>query len=294
MRNDGSSRGPTFIDVLITAILLVLAGVVVVPRLSVTTREQNNRVQCSSNLRQVLLAMLLYANQEPRGSAFPRTTYRKDTVDRPVFYTHPRSPVAIGPGGPDANDVTAALFILLRTQDISTNQFVCPSARAIAFVPPKGKSILDYSNFESAKTLSYSFENPYPSQSAILAGFMWNDAMSADAPVIADMNPGSKELLSTRRDAPPAEQRKLNSPSHGFDGQNVGFADGHVAWKTTAWCGRPMSDRTPDNIYTYRRAKNGVIPTQATGIFGPPAGADDSVLLPAWDRKIAFPVIDTK
>jgi prepilin-type processing-associated H-X9-DG protein len=76
--------------------------------------------------------------------------------------------------------------------------------------------------------------------------------------------------------------KDANTLNHNGDGQNVLYADGHVEFQNTPFCGmlRNAGDSSPrfrDNIYTYgagSRASPGV------GVRGAPADALDSVLLP--------------
>src|SRR5205085_698423 len=75
-------------------------------------------------LRQIGQAIQLYAN-ENRG-AYPGTI--ADREDKEVRrYTNPMSADPFAADGPGANDVTAALFLLLRTQSIKPDAFVCPA-----------------------------------------------------------------------------------------------------------------------------------------------------------------------
>lgn len=300
MRKHSAGHGVTLIDLLVAAVILTFIGVVLVPHIAARTREEQNRIKCASHLQQIGLAMKLYANEEPRTQAFPRTRYDIKTADKPVFYTHPettdssKSPFVAG--GPDVNDVTASIWLLLRTQDITTDVFVCPSAGTKPFEIPAGQHEYELCNFASAESLSYSMQNPFPTKSAIGRGFVWNDSMSARAPLMADMNPGAPSLIKAKSTGTAAELRKLNSPNHGFDGQNVLYADGHVEWAQSVFVGvasRVDQSQTADNIYTFRTPDaKGALPAESAGIIGPSGDPEDAVLLPTWDAKIPFPKVD--
>ena len=183
--------------------------------------------------------------------------------------------------------MTAALFLLLRAQEITTGVFVCPSAKTEKFPIPRGQNILAFSNFDSAHHLSYSMQNPYPTAEAIQNGFIWNDAMTADAPLLADMNPGGDAVMKIKSADKPDAHLKANSPNHGGEGQNVLYADGHVDWSATVFAGVQN-----DNIYVHRHPLSSGLDNEPAGIVGPSADDKDAILLPVWDDKIGRPVID--
>ena len=81
-----------------------------------------SRRKCGSNLRQIGQAIALYAN-ENHGD-YPRTVYVPGAA--PTQGTNPSAANPFGPGGPLPNDTTAALFLLLRTQNLPPEIFICP------------------------------------------------------------------------------------------------------------------------------------------------------------------------
>src|SRR5205823_3675729 len=116
----------TYVELLVVLVLIVLAIAFLLP----TRRHQgesSNRVKCASNLRQIGQAMLLYSNDN-RG-AYPRTRMSAGPEGRvPTWGTGAAATQPTDADGPAENDVTAALFLLLRTQDITSEVFVCPSS----------------------------------------------------------------------------------------------------------------------------------------------------------------------
>jgi prepilin-type processing-associated H-X9-DG protein len=107
------------------------------------------------------------------------------------------------------------------------------------------------SNFTDYKhNLGYSYANPYPGATAVAAGYQFTNRMNPAFALAADLNPGV------------AGQ---NSRNHEKRGQNVLFADFHVAWQTTTKCGV-----NGDDIYTNKAGAFNASPVDAT----------DSVLLP--------------
>src|SRR5689334_3193944 len=115
LRRPRRKRGFGIIELMILIGIIALAVAMLLPSLC-RSRETANRVKCASNLRQIGQALLLYANDNK--GAYPRTTFVEG------------APPTWGTAAPAPNDVSAALFILLRTQDITPEVFVCPSSNA--------------------------------------------------------------------------------------------------------------------------------------------------------------------
>jgi hypothetical protein len=269
-------RALTLTDLVILLAMMVLLAPAVL-RSSQRSREIANRVKCGSNLRMIGQAILLYAN-ENKGN-YPRTMYQIDAP--PTQYTGVQAPNPFGSSGPSPNDVTAALFLLIRTQDIESERFVCPSTDRVAwdFGGP-GKNAQQVSNFPGEQNLSYSYANPYPGRAAIDRGYKSNHTVGAEFGVAADMNPGKgggfDATLPKSHSAPVAQMKQANSRNHGGDGQNVLYGDGHVDFVQNPFVGVYR-----DNIYTVSGGGNepNVNPTSAT-IVGLPVWQGDSVLLP--------------
>ncbi|HWE97977.1 MAG TPA: type II secretion system protein [Tepidisphaeraceae bacterium] len=212
-------------------------------------RERANDAKCMSNLRTIGQMLSLYAN-ENHGN-YPRTMYVPGAP--PAAGTNPSAADPFVSGGPVANDVTAALFLLVRTQKIPMETFACPYNDVTTWEPdvaadPTGRS--NFTNFR--KNLAYSYANPYPDKSAADGGFGLKSNMTAAFPIAADINPGTGG--------------NENSTNHEDRGQNVLFADGHVQWETS-----PLVGIDKDNIYT----------TRGGAVAASPVDAQDAVLLPA-------------
>ena len=62
--------------------------------------------------------------------AYPRTRFVTGEVVKPVWGTGAPATQPFAADGPEPNDVTAALFLLLRTQEITPEVFTCPSSQA--------------------------------------------------------------------------------------------------------------------------------------------------------------------
>ncbi|MDQ3441563.1 MAG: hypothetical protein M3478_14565 [Planctomycetota bacterium] len=271
----GPGRRWMFRDVLIVAaVALLLAPALIV--LVRSRREASARVACADNLKGLGLALLLYSN-ENRGSV-PRVRYTLAKVVTPVWGTGAMSSDPFT--GPEPNDVTAAMFLLLRTQDITAATFVCPSTDAVpdtcggAGVGRK-ETAQGRANFTDVrKNLSYSLQNPYPDEWAAPRNPRWKrGSISSEFAAAADMNPGTagadddvtKPTLSSAANL----MKMANSNNHGGEGQNVLFGDGHVGFRRS-----PFAGDNKDNIFTNQLGQV---------VASPRREWEDSVLLPTDD-----------
>lgn len=268
-------RAITLVDV----IVLLVAGAVIVVTLFAHyveyARATSGRIRCASNLRQITFAAIMYAYEPSRSAgAFPRTTYDPATADKPVSYTGVRGSRAFAPQGPPAdgpaaNDVTAALYLLLRTTDVKPDAFTCDKDGSV----PLDRTDT-YWNFPGRKHLSYGFNNPYPSRAAVEDGWRFDTSLSPNYPFAADMGFGDHRDGGPTRITYKSDWREMragNSANHFFEGQQVAYVDGHVEWQTTPFCGTPIPGKPyRDNIFT----------NASNVIHGAPQTAEDGVLLP--------------
>jgi prepilin-type processing-associated H-X9-DG protein len=265
-------RGFTYIDVIVLICCLglgILVGCFTRGRSTATA----NRVKCASNLRQIGQALLLYANDN--GGHYPRVIYVAGLDTKPTWGT--------GAGGKnpfvdvEPNDVSAAMFLLLRTQDITPEVFTCPSSNADRDTLGGGANApIDRANFTDVKkNLSYSMHNPYVRDGVVPDDdkTYWTTNMSADFAIAADINPGTgpgadDDVLKPNAKSSFREMRLANSSNHEKDGQNILYGDGHVSWEASPFVGVRQ-----DNIYT----------TKENRVIASPTDVHDSVLLPTDD-----------
>jgi prepilin-type processing-associated H-X9-DG protein len=270
-------RGGTLCDLLVVVAMIPLLAVVF---LACRTRhgENSTRIKCASNLRQIGQAIQLYANEN--NGEYPRARFDPAAVHAPTWGTRASTTQPFAPDGPGPNDVTAALFLLLRTQDITSEVFVCPTTDQERWdFGGSDQTALNWSNWNGTsgiqKNLSYSYQNPYPTDAAVKSGWTLNTkTTNPDYAVAADMNPGTnttgagssaQNVLEVKTGSSSGQIRGANSPNHDRDGQNVLYGDGHVTFEQN-----PFVSVEGDNIYT---SKSGLIADA-------PVDAGDSVLLP--------------
>jgi prepilin-type N-terminal cleavage/methylation domain-containing protein/prepilin-type processing-associated H-X9-DG protein len=285
MKRTSKKTGFTLVELLVVIGIIALLISILLPSLN-KARETANRVKCQSNLSQMGKALLLYSN-ENKGS-FPRTKADADggLVGSNAGYSA-LDPFLIAAGG--ENNIPQAMFLLVRTQDMTTEVFTCPSGTA-------EKDLMDNSaatsrsNFTGEgsngtkvnKNLSYSFVNVYPSSTAIGVGYKtFITAFSSDFAVAADIAPlsgGHADMIAIVTNSQRSVVIKGNSKNHDSDGQNVLYADGHAEFQQTPLCGTQR-----DNIYNVNAVdSNKNLSQSGTGkagtIANDPEHAADSVL----------------
>ena len=247
-------RGLTLIELLVIFLIIGIVAAIVIP-LVTGQRDRSSRVKCMSQLRAIGQSILMYSNDN-RG-AWPRTRASTQPVRVPTWGTGAAATQPFtDPNGPADNDVSAAVFLLLRTQDITPEDLTCPASNAEAD-QYAGLTPVKRSNFSDIKrNLSYSYQNPYPSDSVFETsrrGISFHMPTASEYAIAADINPGKSSG---------------NSSNHNRRGQNVLYGDGHVEWRKD-----PRAGDHGDDIYT---AKDG-------NVAASPVDYADSILLPTND-----------
>jgi prepilin-type processing-associated H-X9-DG protein len=238
--------------------LLVMVGIIgvllalLVPML-VRAQERAGRFKCQYHLRDIGRAMVAYA--DANHGRYPTTRPAGVPCARPdVSNSGFDKPDPFAEDGPAPNNVPAAIFLLVRTQELKPKLFVCPNTEHLADALG-GAGAKARSNFtDVGRNLSYAMQNPYADEAATKAGFKWQKDVPGNFPLMADRGPAA------------AGEIMANSPNHGGSGQNILFADGSVDFRMT-----PLAGIDGDHIYRTRDWR----------VLESPRDALDSILLPA-------------
>jgi len=294
------TKGFTLVELLVVIGIIALLISILLPSLN-KARETANKAKCQSNLHQIGLAILLY--QQDSQQLYPRTIMDTNTTHAATWGTgnltasSAADPFSTTPAYPEsANDVSASFFLLLRNEQLTSAVFICPSSNAEAWDFGGGSnSAQNWVNWLGStgigKNLSYSYENPFASNTAVSNGWQLKNPDATYA-ICSDINPGTsipngiaganvQTVLTTDASS---RMRMGNSPNHQQDGQNVLFGDGHAEWENNPFCGTQH-----DNIFTGQGSLGATVagyPFISGGLCGKavannsPFDSMDSVLLP--------------
>lgn len=296
------NRGVTLVELLaVIGVLGVIAFAIVLPSIGRIRRGGiSKKLVCASNLKGIGTSMKIYANENRDLWPTPAFDY---TMIGKIDYTIPagagvgstRSPdrtqeSRIGPGGVRQLSTTRAFWILVRSGDVTREQFVCPQSGDVV---DESLGISEFYDFPGPRSVSYGFQVPFgpPNTRAserldprmILAadkGPFSNGNIPGPSPDLSHAEHGNHSWAGN-----PKDWAAFNSPNHQREGQNALYADGHVTFVRT-----PLAGVDDDNIYTVALDNelelnriHGESPWERSAHpFDPPCGATstDSVIFP--------------
>lgn len=251
------------------AVVVVATLVLVFGPASLAQLRGNGRVgTCGEHLRTIGFMTKIYANDNGEHWMIP--PFRHQAVDNEgIDYLAgdrindpPSDPGEVGyeretestsetppdpDGGSTAVSVTRAYWLLVRSGDLTTEQFICPASRDT----PDPAVVPDwYYDFTGYDHISYGYQVPFSPR-----GNRPREGMNSRMVLAADKGPYYLNTFTPTFRAPrrqlltldhrDAFWRVYNSPNHHGRGQNVLFADARVELART-----PTVGVHGDNIYT--------------------------------------------
>ena len=282
------------ITIIVVVAVLCFAGSILLPNGGEGCREKSWRLVCSSNLKGLGTSATIYANCN--GGSWPIPAFDESI---PVDYRIPvgggigtaqspnrRQPSLSGPGGATQLSVSRSLWMIVRSGDLTTWQFLCPQSKDIQ--EPTKEKLDSYYDFSSISNLSYglqvSFGRPETRSREGADNRMvfaadkgpFRDAnVAGPAPGLAAEFHGPETYLMK----PPPGWKPFNTDNHSNEGQSVLYADGHSEFRRT-----PTAGMDGDNIYTIS-LDNFNLSSRAIGELPwlrslPPQSSTDSVIFP--------------
>jgi prepilin-type N-terminal cleavage/methylation domain-containing protein/prepilin-type processing-associated H-X9-DG protein len=269
MRNSRHSAF-TIMELLVVIGIIAILMALLLP-MAERVRHRSYINACAANLHTIGQAMTMYAN-ENHGN-YPRATYAPAlaTTNGWTAGTDNALPDEFSPPGPHTpNDVTASLWLLMRSQKLPPSVFVCAYGDVNEFIADSADPLAHANFTDYRKNLGYSFADMYPTDEAANKGYKWTTRVGTDFALAADVNPGVRPprydvTAVTSATLPASITKKGNSGNHEQEGQNVLYGDGHVTYQLTPLCGA-----NGDNIYTNRNNR----------VDQSPVDKDDSLLVP--------------
>jgi prepilin-type processing-associated H-X9-DG protein len=311
--------------VVVAVVLLAILFVMLLPAMWCAF-DDAPRAACKNNLKQIGTACQNWAaSHRQYWPDIMGTSKRWDKVGATrTDHYDPNTPgeqdqaddIPPGDASGDVNSNTANFWALIAYAGASPGMFICPHTDHI--VDDRVVEYDEVRDFRNELYCSYSFQNvlgPYtltqtgcdqPSLLAVAADAsplrrdVWSGAPGGVTRGATDRHLASEpvfggewetELAKRWREAGARpEPWELNSPNHGFAGQNILYLDGHVEWNDHPYCGvnhdniwlrrkdMPVATINPEDLSTLR-ATNDPASYDGTSTLAPDA-KNDSFLVP--------------
>jgi len=254
-----TGKGFSIVEIIVLVVVIIF-GVALIMLALRHVRKIYHRMDCGTNLSQIGMAILIYANDYK--DQLPRAGGKDTAWGGPVIWSAPDRFQAYylqpdGSGGQAS--ISSSLYLLVKYSEATPKLFICKGDSGATkfklsdYPMTKGKELKDFWDFgpNPQKHCSFSYHIPYgiyaltsksePGMAVAADRNPWIMSPAADAKFFALFKPDLPPFYGTTQQA-----KYGNAITHKEDGQNVLFIDSHVDFEKRAYCG--IDD---DNIYTH-------------------------------------------